>query len=487
MRNSAASCSRPGPGSRFGGAKLVALLEGRPVLQHVLDTLAAVRPVVTIVVVAPGDDAWGQIRWRDAQRVVNPDPGRGLSSSLRLGIEAAAAGDLDGVLILLGDQPRTAVSTLHALVAAARVAVGGVALAVVPSYREGGGSNPVLLLKTGFPLAGLVGGDRGLGGVLAARPDRVHRRSRCRAPTPTWIRPKTYRRWSRCPLARERPMVRRGRAGRYRRWCDARCAGRCGTGGAALGAGLAAATLGAGLPAADAAGLAGAESTGAGEATGMLMSLSSQAVRKSPVQMSAAVFGPNASPATMVSATERVPATEPSRVTTTADSSSDGMSAVPLLTGVVVRPSGSPCPVASPQATTAASCACAVGGAKVVSSWLSMSTCCTPVTEALPPVTNLVAGTMSAARQARDDTSRERIVGGDHGVEGIRPNGGDGLGDDPLPLLGRERRGDRFVDDGALDREALLDLGRPGSGVRVVLGSADEHDSHTTRRLGGFG
>ena len=163
-----------GAGSRFGGGKLVATLEGRPMLQHVLDTLSSVRPVVTVVVVGPDIDALAPIGWRDEQRVVNPDPGRGLSSSLRLGIEAAvAATDLDGVFILLGDQPRTAVSTLDALSAAARGAAADGALAVVPGYAGGGGANPVLLLRAGFPLTTQLSGDRGLGGLLAARPDHV--------------------------------------------------------------------------------------------------------------------------------------------------------------------------------------------------------------------------------------------------------------------------------------------------------------------------
>ena len=106
--------------------------------------------------------------------MVNAHPDQGLSSSLRLGIEAiSATGDLDGAFILLGDQPRTTVATLEALAAAARGATTGGAVAVLPRYAEGGGANPVLLLAAGFRLAALVRGDRGLGGILAARPDLV--------------------------------------------------------------------------------------------------------------------------------------------------------------------------------------------------------------------------------------------------------------------------------------------------------------------------
>ncbi len=60
--------------------------------------------------------AWSGSRGGMRVRVVNPDPARGLSSSLRLGLDACAAEEsLDGAFILLGDQPLTAVSTLMAL------------------------------------------------------------------------------------------------------------------------------------------------------------------------------------------------------------------------------------------------------------------------------------------------------------------------------------------------------------------------------------
>ena len=78
-----------GAASRFGGGKLLATIGGRPMLQHVLDALAEAG--VGEVVVVLGDDAdaiEGAIAWRDERRVVNPDPARGLASSLQVGFEA---------------------------------------------------------------------------------------------------------------------------------------------------------------------------------------------------------------------------------------------------------------------------------------------------------------------------------------------------------------------------------------------------------------
>src|SRR4029077_4027211 len=59
-----------GSGSRFGGGQLLAPLEGRPVLQHVLDTLAAAGLHDVVVVV--GDEAATMetaLRWRGERRV----------------------------------------------------------------------------------------------------------------------------------------------------------------------------------------------------------------------------------------------------------------------------------------------------------------------------------------------------------------------------------------------------------------------------------
>jgi len=169
-----------GAGRRFGGHKLEAELHGRPLLQHVLDTLQQVRPVMTMVVMGPDMGLVERITWHGEQRVVNQDPTRGLSSSVRRGIDVCAADErLDGAFILLGDQPLTAASTLVTLSAAAPRAINDGALAVLPSYEDGGGANPVLLLRAGFPLVALVAGDHGLGSVLAERPDQL-----CRVPIP---------------------------------------------------------------------------------------------------------------------------------------------------------------------------------------------------------------------------------------------------------------------------------------------------------------
>ena len=169
-RDVAAVVLAAGAGSRFGGGKLLASLDGRPVLQHVLDRVADAG--LGDVVVVLGDDASAieeAIDWRRERRVRNPDPGRGLSSSVRIGIDALGEG-VDGALIVLGDQPMVSVETIRALLDAAP---DGARPIVVPVYAGDGGRNPVLVGRDAFALIGEVTGDRGLGPVIAAHPELV--------------------------------------------------------------------------------------------------------------------------------------------------------------------------------------------------------------------------------------------------------------------------------------------------------------------------
>jgi molybdenum cofactor cytidylyltransferase len=164
-----------GASTRFGGPKLLALLDGRPILQHVLDAAAACGPAVTVVVLGHRADAVEeQMVWRGEHRVRNPDPRRGLSSSVQVGLAALErtdpAAELEAVLILLGDQPRVRPSVIHDLI---HGATGSALPIVVPLYDDGGGHNPVLLRRSAWPVAAASQGDRGLGPIISGRPDLV--------------------------------------------------------------------------------------------------------------------------------------------------------------------------------------------------------------------------------------------------------------------------------------------------------------------------
>jgi CTP:molybdopterin cytidylyltransferase MocA/SAM-dependent methyltransferase len=163
-----------GAGSRFGGRKLEGRIAGRPVLQHVLDSLAGAGLVDPIVVLAPDSGLERSMHWRHALRVVNPDPTRGLSSSLQLGWAAALAAypHPDAVLVTLGDQPLLAEAAIRAVLAAPLDAARPV---VAPRFMTSGARNPVRLEPGAVAdeLIGSTSGDRGLGPRLDAVPDLV--------------------------------------------------------------------------------------------------------------------------------------------------------------------------------------------------------------------------------------------------------------------------------------------------------------------------
>jgi molybdenum cofactor cytidylyltransferase len=169
-----------GAGSRFGGGKVRAALDGRPLVAHVLGAVrdAGIRRVVVVL----GRDAGavlGAVRAIEPSALdgvlvtINPAPERGLATSLRLGFGPGAAPPVPaGVLFLLADQPRVRASVVREL-CAARVPAG--TIAVAPSYSGDAAPNPVLLLPGGWPLVAGAAGDRGLGPLLTADPARVVR------------------------------------------------------------------------------------------------------------------------------------------------------------------------------------------------------------------------------------------------------------------------------------------------------------------------
>lgn len=164
-----------GSSSRFGSPKLLAPLDGRPLLQHALDSLAAAALVdVAVVLGADAAAVEAAIAWRSERRVVNGRPWDGLSSSLRVGLDAAAeVPGADAALVVLGDQPALRPSVVRAVLDAAAEPENEGAAFVRPRYADDAAPNPVLVRRQAWALAAGLHGDRGLGPLLAERPDLV--------------------------------------------------------------------------------------------------------------------------------------------------------------------------------------------------------------------------------------------------------------------------------------------------------------------------
>ncbi len=129
-----------GAATRFGGDKLVADVQGRALLDWTIGALLDGGVGEVIVVVPPANPWAPKVRAFGDSRVrvvVNPDPARGMFSSITLGLRAVTGAP---AAVLPGDMPFVRGNTVRALFEAA-VRTGGI---VVPRYR-GRRGHPIVL------------------------------------------------------------------------------------------------------------------------------------------------------------------------------------------------------------------------------------------------------------------------------------------------------------------------------------------------------
>ena len=186
-----------GAGARFGGGgKLSARVDGKPILRHVIDAardaVPSWRPVLVLGPTdPPGVDLGGTTIVR------NPEPERGLASSLQIGWQSALTRfpleerGPEAVLVLLGDQPLVDPRLLREP-EAVLVLLGDQPLVdprllrelavqpldperpiVAARYQGSTARNPVRIDATAAPLVQAATGDRGLGPIIDANPDAV--------------------------------------------------------------------------------------------------------------------------------------------------------------------------------------------------------------------------------------------------------------------------------------------------------------------------
>jgi molybdenum cofactor cytidylyltransferase len=152
-----------GRSTRMGTNKLLADLQGKPIVRHTVDAAlgSQARPVL-VVTGHQAAEVRAALAGLDLTFVANPDFAQGLSTSLKAGIRATPNG-CPGALVLLGDMPRIAPRHLDAMIAAFMAEP---APAIVVPVHQGRRGNPVLWPATLFSEMLTLDGDTGARSLL---------------------------------------------------------------------------------------------------------------------------------------------------------------------------------------------------------------------------------------------------------------------------------------------------------------------------------
>lgn len=157
-----------GRARRFGAQKLLAPLGESTVIGTVVGLVQASGIDFLVGVTGPAGDAVREAVDTSVSWAENPDPARGMGSSVATGI-AALPPNVGAVLVVLGDQPTVSPAVVRRLVETWRLGAGPI---VAPSYR-GVRGNPVLFDQSMFPHLAALDGEHGARDLIAADPSRV--------------------------------------------------------------------------------------------------------------------------------------------------------------------------------------------------------------------------------------------------------------------------------------------------------------------------
>jgi len=160
-----------GGSRRMGQSKQLLPIDGQPMVRRVAQTVCqAGLAQVVAVVGAEGERVARALAGLDLEIVHNQAWARGMSTSVRAGMEALRP-EIEAALLVLADQPGLTLEALQALVEAYRATR---APMVAPYYR-GRRGNPVLFARSLFADLGQVEGDQGGRALLVRHEQEVVR------------------------------------------------------------------------------------------------------------------------------------------------------------------------------------------------------------------------------------------------------------------------------------------------------------------------
>lgn len=159
-----------GQSSRMGANKLLAEIGGTPLVRRAVEAaLASAADPVIVVTGHAGDAVEAALAGLDVRFAGNPDFARGLSTSLKQGINALPE-DCDGAAILLADMPDVSAALIDKLIAAFDPAE---ERAICVASRSGRRGNPVLWARRFFPEILSLEGDSGARALMTAYDELV--------------------------------------------------------------------------------------------------------------------------------------------------------------------------------------------------------------------------------------------------------------------------------------------------------------------------
>jgi molybdenum cofactor cytidylyltransferase len=149
-----------GKARRFGGAKQLADLNGRPMLEHAVRAMTA-SPVGRVVVVlgAGAEDVIAQVDLHGAEPIVCERWEEGQSASLAFGLGELS--ECDAIVVTLGDLPNLSTNAIRRVIAAR-----GDGVEAVRATYAGEPGHPVLLERELFERLRDVSGDHGARNLL---------------------------------------------------------------------------------------------------------------------------------------------------------------------------------------------------------------------------------------------------------------------------------------------------------------------------------
>lgn len=186
-----------GSATRMGRPKTTLRLEGRTLLDHVIDAALDARLAEVVVVLRP-DDRTGRdaVARRADDRVraaLARDADRGIGRSLAAGI-AALDDAVDAAAVLLADQPGVGAALIERVVEAAAASPRP---AVRPVHTVDGRrvpGHPVVLARALFADAAALEGDAGARALWTGAPERLEEIPVPTPPAPDVDTPEDYRR-----------------------------------------------------------------------------------------------------------------------------------------------------------------------------------------------------------------------------------------------------------------------------------------------------